>query len=33
MLEKLKNYMHPESEDNTAIDPRWDVLKGLKNNN
>jgi len=33
MLEKLKNYMHPESEVNTTTDPRWDALKRLENNN
>ena len=33
MLERLKNYTHPESEENNKIDPRWDVLKRLENNN
>ena len=33
MLEKLKNYMHPESEDKTTIDPRWDALRKLGNIN
>lgn len=33
MLEKLKNYMHPESEDKTTTDPRWDALRKLGNNN
>jgi uncharacterized protein len=33
MLKKLKNYMHSESEDETPVDPRWDALKELGNNN
>jgi uncharacterized metal-binding protein YceD (DUF177 family) len=33
MLEKLKNYTHPESEDKNVIDPRWDALRRLENNN
>jgi hypothetical protein len=33
MLKKLKNYMHPESEDKTTTDPRWDALKKLGNIN
>jgi uncharacterized protein len=33
MLEKLKNYMHPESYEDTTIDPRWDALRKLGNNN
>jgi len=34
MLDKLKNYMHSKDEtEKTLIDPRWDALKNLKNNN
>jgi uncharacterized metal-binding protein YceD (DUF177 family) len=33
MLEKLKSYMHSESDNNTPVDPRWDALKKLGNNN
>lgn len=33
MLEKLKNYMHPESEELKITDPRWDALRKLGNNN
>ncbi len=33
MLEKLKNYMHPESEIQAKTDPRWDALRNLANNN
>ncbi len=33
MLEKLKNYMHPENENDTLMDPRWDALRRLENNN
>jgi uncharacterized metal-binding protein YceD (DUF177 family) len=33
MLDKLKNYMHTTDEDETDVDPRWDVLKKLGNNN
>lgn len=34
MLGKLKNYMHSKGEtEQTLIDPRWDALKNLKNNN
>jgi uncharacterized metal-binding protein YceD (DUF177 family) len=33
MLEKLKNYTHHESEVNNTIDPRWDALRRLENNN
>jgi hypothetical protein len=33
MLKKLENYMHPESEDKTTTDPRWDALKKLGNIN
>ncbi len=33
MLEKLKNYMHPESEEDSTTDPRWDALRKLGNNN
>jgi len=33
MLDKLKNYMHPESEKETPKDPRWDALRKLENNN
>jgi uncharacterized metal-binding protein YceD (DUF177 family) len=32
MIKKLKNYMHPESEEETT-DPRWDALRKLGNNN
>jgi uncharacterized metal-binding protein YceD (DUF177 family) len=33
MIKKLKNYMHPESEEETKTDPRWDALRKLENNN
>ncbi len=33
MLQKLKNYMHVESEEEETTDPRWDALKKLGNNN
>jgi len=34
MLKKLKNYTQPESaQEETIIDPRWEALKNLKNNN
>ena len=33
MLNKLENYMHTESEEETTTDPRWDALKKLNNNN
>jgi len=33
MLKKLEKYMHPESEDKTTTDPRWDALKKLGNIN
>jgi uncharacterized metal-binding protein YceD (DUF177 family) len=33
MIEKLKNYLHPENENDTLIDPRWDALRRLENNN
>ncbi len=33
MLKQLKNYMHPEGEDKTSTDPRWDALKKLGNIN
>jgi len=33
MLEKLKNYMHPENDNDTVSDPRWDALRRLENNN
>ncbi len=33
MLVKLKNYMHTESEDKTPVDPRWEALRKLGNNN
>ncbi len=33
MLNKLKNYMHTESDEaETITDPRWDALKNLNNN-
>jgi len=32
MLKKLKNYMQTENEE-IIIDPRWNALKNLKNNN
>jgi uncharacterized metal-binding protein YceD (DUF177 family) len=33
MIQKLKDYMHPENEDDTVTDPRWDALKKLGNFN
>ena len=33
MLKKLKNYMHTEEEDEEQIDPRWEALRKLGNNN
>lgn len=33
MINKLKNYMHTEEEEQAPSDPRWDALKNLKNNN
>ena len=33
MLDKLKNYLHPESGDKTTTDPRWDALKKFGNIN
>ncbi len=33
MLKKLKNYMHPESDDKTSTDPRWDALRNFRNIN
>jgi uncharacterized metal-binding protein YceD (DUF177 family) len=33
MLKRLKNYTHPENEDKKIIDPRWDALRRLENNN
>jgi uncharacterized metal-binding protein YceD (DUF177 family) len=33
MLEKLKNYTHPESEKESPVDPRWDALRRFENNN
>lgn len=33
MLKKLKNFTHLHDDDKTIIDPRWDALKNLKNNN
>ena len=33
MLKKLKNYMNAESKDETQVDPRWEALKNLGNNN
>jgi len=33
MLENINKYKHLEKEAEQIIDPRWDVLKNLKNNN
>ena len=33
MIDKLKHYIHIENEENTHVDPRWDILKNLNNNN
>ncbi len=33
MLRNLKNYMHTEEEDEEQIDPRWEALRKLGNNN
>ena len=33
MLEKLKNYTHSENVEENTIDPRWNALKILNNNN
>jgi len=33
MLNKLKNYMHTEGGAEPPVDPRWDALKKLGNNN
>jgi len=33
MVDKLKHYIHTENEENTFVDPRWDILKKLNNNN
>jgi uncharacterized metal-binding protein YceD (DUF177 family) len=33
MLKKLKQYTHPEKEEKTTTDPRWDALRKLENNN
>ena len=33
MLKKLKNHMHSEDEEKSPVDPRWDALRKLRNNN
>lgn len=33
MIEKLKEYTHTAEEQQTQIDPRWEALRNLKNNN
>lgn len=33
MIEKLKEYMHTDDEQQSPIDPRWEALKNLANNN
>ena len=33
MIDKLKDYIHTENVEDTYIDPRWDILKNLNNNN
>ena len=33
MLKKLKKFTHSQTEEKGLTDPRWDVLKMLKNNN
>lgn len=33
MIQRLDNYIPGEEENNSIIDPRWEVLRKLKNNN
>ena len=33
MIEKLKEYMHTDDEQQAPVDPRWEALKNLANNN